>query len=274
MSFTRQLEFCKHIALAAGEVVRQEREAGPLHQFKHHSELVTSADLKADRLISEAIRAQWPGHRLVSEESAPELVPEALRTQPCWIVDPIDGTVNFAHGHNQSAVSIAYAEGAEVRAGVVYNPFTEELFWAQQGGGAWCNDRRIQVGKESDLTRTIVATGFPYQKLQAEMELALARLRAVLTHCADIRRLGAASLDICWVAMGRLDGYYENLSVWDFAAAQLVAVEAGARFGHFQPVPAGIPPAFHARHILVANPVLFPQLQQLLQAADRSVAAG
>lgn len=269
MSYSIQLEFAKALARQAGELIVAERQRGMQSRFKQGEELVTSADLKADALIAEAITARFPDDLRISEELAPDAALEHLDHAPCWIVDPIDGTVNFAHGHSQSAVSIAFAERGEIRCGVVFNPFTDEMFWAQSGGGAWLNDRTIRVAEVSDLRRAIIATGFPYQK--SALEPLLVRLGTVLKQCADVRRLGAASLDICWVAMGRLDGYYENLSVWDFAAAQLIAREAGARYGHFQPVPEGVSPNFYGQNILVANPALFPQLQALLQAADQSV---
>ena len=268
MTYTAQLEFCKDIAREAGALIVRERNAGMQREYKHDLELVTSADLKADRLIADAIHARFPDQLLISEELAPEMAQQNLSSRACWIVDPIDGTVNFAHGHNQSAVSIAFADAGDIRAGVVYNPFTDEMFWARQGSGAWLNDQRIQVAQETRLNKAIIATGFPYQK--SKLKPLMARLQAVLGHCADIRRLGAASLDICWVAMGRLDGYYENLSLWDFAAAQLIAREAGAIYGHFQPVPEGMSEVFYGQNILVANQALFPQLLSLLQSADRA----
>ena len=271
MSYTEHLEFSKALARQAGELVSRERAAGMGHEYKQGLELVTTADLKADRLIADAIAARFPGHCLISEELAPRSLQQDLQTRPCWIVDPIDGTVNFAHGHNQSAISIAFADAGEIRCGVVFNPFTGEMFWGQRDGGAWLNDQAIAVGGETELHRALIATGFPYEK--SALPLLMGRLQAVLTECADIRRLGAAALDICWVAMGRLDGFYENLSLWDFAAAQLIAREAGAQYGHFQPVPRDCLPQFYGQNILVANASLFPRLAALLQAADRKAAS-
>ena len=114
----------------------------------------------------------------------------------------------------------------------------------------------------------VMATGFPYDK--AAIDPMITRVHAILRNCADIRRLGSAALDICWLAMGRLDGYYESLSVWDFAAASLIAREAGAEYGHFSVVPEGIDPQFHNQDIVIANPALFPQLKALLEAADKT----
>ena len=262
-------DFTRKLARSAGALSRAERSAleGLTTAFKGGSELVTNADLKADQFICDAIRAQFPGHRILAEESAPELL-VAGYDEPLWIIDPIDGTVNFAHDHDQSAVSIAYAEHGRIECGVVLNPFVDEMFHAVHGQGAWLNERRIQVAQKDSLRRALVATGFPYIKSREILAPIVKRLALVLEDCGDIRRLGSAALDICWVAMGRLDGYYESLSVWDFAAAQLIAQEAGARYGHFKPVPPGVSEVFHNEHILVANPTLYPQLLDLLQRSE------
>ncbi|MDT8429787.1 MAG: inositol monophosphatase family protein [Pseudomonadales bacterium] len=261
------IEFMKQTAREAGQLMLSARAGTTacVTHLKAGNELVTSTDLAADALISTAIRQRYPGHEILAEESAPELGKQGSGAASLWIVDPIDGTVNFAHGHYQSAVSIAFAEQGQLKAGVVYNPFLDEMFWAQAGAGAYLNSQRIQVAGKTDLRRALVATGFPYDK--DDLEPLFRQLAVVLRHCADIRRLGSAALDICWVAMGRLDAYYESLSIWDFAAAQLIATEAGACYGHFKPVPEGVSPVFHNKNILVSNQALFPRLQELLLQA-------
>ncbi len=261
-------DFTLDIARKAGELIKQERSNAELtHEYKNGIELVTNADLKADKLIVSAIKQHYPDDFILSEESSPNLKNLQDLSEPLWIIDPIDGTVNFAHGHNQSAVSIAYAIGGKIQHGVVFNPFTNELFSAQKGKGAFLNGDKISVAKETELSRSIIATGFPYDK--STLGPMLTRVAEVLTHCADIRRLGSAALDICWVAAGRLDGYYESLSLWDFAAAQLIAIEAGAHYGHFSEVPSGIAPEFYDQDIVVANPDLFPKLRDLLARAGQ-----
>lgn len=262
------LQFALTIARDAGELIVRERANATLtHDYKGGIELVTNADLMADRLICERISKQFPDHLIISEESSPD--PKGIQQleTPVWIIDPIDGTVNYAHGHNQSAVSIAYAENAAITVGVVFNPFTEEMFSARKGEGAFLNQQPIKVSAEADLSRAIIATGFPYDK--SALEPIIRRVHAVLTHCADIRRLGSAALDICFLAMGRLDGYYESLSLWDFAAAQLIAREAGAQCGHFSAVPDGVDPQFYEQDIVMANPALYHKLRALLQSADK-----
>jgi myo-inositol-1(or 4)-monophosphatase len=262
-----EFEFAVDLARKAGEMIaRERRDADLTHSYKGGTELVTNADLAADRMISDAIREHFPDHLIISEESAPETGDVQHLDQPLWIIDPIDGTVNYAHGHLQSAVSIAHVRAGKVVLGVVFNPFVDELFHAQQGGGAFVNDTPIKVSGLTELSKALVATGFPYIKVNLEPQIA--RLSAVIHQCADIRRLGSAALDICWVAAGRLDGYYENLSLWDFAAARLIAQEAGAHCGHFSPLPEGVDPQFHCNDLLITTPALFDPLHALLNAAN------
>ena len=157
-------------------------------------------------------------------------------------------------------------EDSQTTVGVVYNPFSEELFCAVLGKGAFLNGNPISVSSETELRRSLIATGFPYDK--STLGPMIPRLHTILSHCADIRRIGSAALDICFVAMGRLDGYYESLNIWDFAAARLIAQEAGAQCGHFSEVPPGIDPQFYDNDLLIANSTLYPQLRALLQQAD------
>jgi len=263
-NYSAILQFAQTIAREAGALIRDTRNrADVTHTFKHGNELVTNADLLADRLLCERIHASFPEHLILSEESSPNIGKVEEIQGGLWIIDPIDGTVNFAHGHIQSAVSVAFFDQQQARVGVVYNPFTDEMFAAESGRGATLNGKTIHVAQESDLRRALIATGFPYEK--SDIAILVARVQTILTHCADIRRLGSAALDICWLAAGRIDGYYESLSVWDFAAAQLVATEAGARFGHFSALPESANPQLWGKDILVANPALYPQLYKLLQ---------
>lgn len=264
-------QFAEDLARRTGAMIAEERSrAGLDHSYKQGHELVTSADLKADRMICSAINERFPDHLILSEESSPDLENVQHSTRPVWIIDPIDGTVNYAHGHRQSAVSIAYSDRGQVKLGVVYNPFTEEMFVGVIGGGATLNGKPIRVAQETEMRRAIVATGFPYIKDPEVLDAMAARLRSVLGRCADIRRLGSAALDICWVAAGRLDAYYENLSLWDFAAARVIALEAGASCGHFSPVPEGVDPQYHNKDLLITNPSLFAPMQALLAASTQS----
>jgi len=269
-SVSEVLAFSEQVARDAGALMLAElqRDEGPAAHFKHDGqELVTEADIKVDKLICDAIRARYPTHQILAEESAPDLTQLSEREGPLWIIDPIDGTVNYAHGHQHSAVSIAWVVDGVVQSGVVYNPYNNEMFAAARGNGATLNGESIHVAQKTDLRRALFATGFPY--IKKDMALLVRRVGLMLAHCADLRRMGSAALDICWVAAGRLDVYYENLSVWDFAAAQLIAIEAGARYGHFLPVPDGVNPVFHNKNILVSNATLYNKARDiLLQAED------
>lgn len=265
-SKSSELEFACTIAVQAGELIATQRKNAELtHSYKNGNELVTSADLAADKLICSAIAASYPEHLIISEESAPETSRIQGMHGSLWIIDPIDGTVNYAHGHRQSAVSIAHARAGEVVLGVVYNPFTDELFRAEKDGGAFLNDQPIRVSGQQDLRKALVATGFPYEK--DNLDPLIHRVSAVLKQCADIRRLGSAALDICWLAAGRLDAYYESLSLWDFAAARLIAQEAGATCGHFSKLPEGADPQYYCEDLLITTPELYQILGDLLRDA-------
>jgi myo-inositol-1(or 4)-monophosphatase len=259
------LEFAADLARQAGALIAAERERGGLRlSYKEGVELLTSADLKSDQLIGERISAAFPGHRILSEESSPAMPQEERNRGPLWIVDPIDGTVNFAYGLAPVAVSIAYAEDGVVQAGVVHGPFLGETYCGRRGGGATLNGAPLRASECARLDRALIGTGFPYDRSQRPA--LVRRLERVLDHCRDFRRIGSAALDLCWVAAGRLDGFYETLKPWDFAAACLIAREAGARTGHLGEVPAGMPADLYGEDVVAAGPGIFGALLDLLRA--------
>ncbi len=209
-------------------------------QFKNHSHinLVTWVDRACDKLIREIILRRFPVHNLLTEESDPTRTASPYK----WIVDPLDGTTNFAHHYPQCCVSIALeytphpSQGEIILAGV-YDPFREELFWAEKGRGAFLihkkKSRRIQVSKTAHLTQSLLLTGFPYDRRE-RADLYLNYLSAFLKKIQGIRRVGAAALDLCWLACGRVDGYWEwRLKPWDCAAGKLIVEEAGGRLSDF-----------------------------------------
>ncbi len=250
-------------AQSAGAMIAKRRQQGQVHkQYKDQQELVTDADMAADTLIIEHIRAHFPDHRILSEETYNDRAQAQDLTAPIWIIDPIDGTVNYAHGQHMVAVSIAFAMDGEVQAGVVFNPFLNECYQARLGHGSTLNGAPIAVSGLNDARTALVATGFPYEK--STVPALLKRVEKVLMHCQDIRRLGSAAMDICWVANGRLDAYFESLSPWDFAAARLIALEAGARCGHFNGVPEGFPTCLYGNDILITTPGIYEALDALL----------
>jgi len=250
-------------ALEAGKLIRDIRQTGDFQQhYKARKELVTSADVAADQLIVSKIHEHFPDHRILSEETFTDRSQIQDLQNPIWIIDPIDGTVNYAHGQLMVAVSIAFAIEGEVKVGVVHNPFLEETYVGVAGQGSQLNGQPLSVSHRKKLERSLIATGFPYDK--STVPQIMRRVEAVLMHCQDLRRLGSAAMDICWVASGRLDGYFESLSPWDFAAARLIALEAGARCGHFSPVPDNIPPCIHDKDILISTPDIYDALDAIL----------
>lgn len=260
-------DFAESLAREAGELIRRERQDNTLRtQYKHQTELVTHADVLADEFITDAIRKAFPDHRILSEESMPDLAQARSLDTPLWIVDPIDGTVNYAYGHPQVAVSIAYAERGEVQAGVVHAPFPDETFRATKGQGATLNGKPIRHSGATDVRQALFATGFPYTK--DNLAPLVRRLDAMIHQCRDLRRIGSAALDICWVACGRLDIYYENVSPWDFAAARLIAQEAGATVGHFSDVPDGYPADLWGTDILISAPAIWAPTHGILRSAS------
>lgn len=259
------LAFAKEIALQAGEMIISSREENTYqHQYKLGHELVTSADLAVDKFLVASIANKYPAHAIMSEESFPDLdLKQQESNVPVWVIDPIDGTVNFAHGHKHVAVSIGLYVGSQRVLGVVNAPFLGECFWALKGEGAYCNDVELSVSGSAELRNALVATGFPYVK--EDIDSILARVSNVLHSCQDIRRNGSAALDLCWVAAGRLEAYFESVKPWDMAAGALIAEEAGAYVGHFDETKNEWPDVVNGEFLLVSTPALFAELCRVLK---------
>ena len=242
----------ERLARQAGEILRQSYEQEHQVDYKGAIDLVTEVDRQSEALLLGEIQHLFPGHQIVSEEIG--LVPGRPGDQ--WYVDPLDGTVNYAHGVPFFSVSIAYAQAGIVRLGVVYEPLRDELFAAEIGRGARCNGRLLQVSQVTELQRSLLVTGFPYDAWStANNNLAYYGRFARLTQ--GVRRMGSAALDMCYVAAGRFDGYWElSLKPWDVAAGGPIAAEAGAivttlqgQAGYILP-PCSLlaaPPALHAK---------------------------
>lgn len=191
---------------------------------KGASDFVTRADVNAEKAIFEALSKARPKYGFVMEEQG-EI--EGADNSNRFIIDPLDGTTNFLHGIPQFCISIGLERDREPFAGVVFSPITDELFYAEKGFGAYCNDRRLRVSGREDLTEALVGTGLPF-KGKPGRDVALAETGRVLAETAGIRRFGAAAYDLCMVASGRLDGYWERgLSPWDVAGGIVIAREAG-----------------------------------------------
>jgi myo-inositol-1(or 4)-monophosphatase len=194
---------------------------------KTKNNLVTEADLEAEDAIVSMIGKIYPSHSVLAEERHEDT---DVLSKNLWIIDPLDGTNNYAHAIPHFCVSIAYAEKGKVLAGVVVDPMRKELFTAKRGGGAYLNGMRISVSGTVVISQAIITTGFYYDRGRL-MEKTLASIRSLFkADIRGIRRLGSAALDLCWVACGRFDGYFEyRLSPWDFAAGMLINREAGGK---------------------------------------------
>ena len=260
------LGIAEQIAREAGALL-SDRPAGLRAESKSTpTDAVTDMDRAAEKLILGRLREQRPDDRIVGEEGGRHdgVDGDAAIT---WLVDPLDGTVNYLYGLPQYAVSIAAQQHGESVAGVVYDVARDDLYAAETGRGATCNGERIRCSTETDLALSLVATGFAYAAETRRDQAAV--LTTVLPAVRDIRRLGSAALDLCMVARGRVDAYFEaGMQPWDWAAGALIAAEAGARVGGL----GGRPPGDWTT--LAANPQLFEQLEALLvRAGDPSAAS-
>jgi myo-inositol-1(or 4)-monophosphatase len=256
-------------ALAAGALLRQNYEKPHDITMKGAIDPVTESDFASQQLIIGLIRQTFPDHSIMAEEVIEEEPGvgegsshglEARATGRRWIIDPLDGTVNFAHGFPLFCVSIAYEAAGVLEYGAVYDPLRDELFEARKGRGATLNGRPLEVSRVGKLNEALVATGFPYDVRQRLPET-LARIGGVLGLSQGLRRGGSAALDLAYVAAGRLDGFWEeNLKPWDTAAGMLLVIEAGGRISAFD----GGPYNIYAPNILSSNSLLHQDLLGLL----------
>lgn len=192
--------------------------------------LVTEVDKTSELLIRNIIREAFPDHGIIGEE----FEQKESRGKYNWIIDPIDGTTNFAHGIPICAISIALMADDQVIMGCVYNPMMNEFFFAEKGKGAFLNEQPISVSDNADFQKAFLVTGFPYHLPENETDIT-ETFRKLVTMGLPVRRFGAAAIDLCWVACGRLDGFWEwNLQPWDIAAGYLILVEAGGKVTDFQ----------------------------------------
>lgn len=195
--------------------------------------LVTEADHESEKAIIKTIREEFPDHFILTEESGELATASTVK----WIIDPIDGTVNFANGIPLCCVSIGVEQNGEMRFGAIYNPFMNEFFFAQKGWGATLNDKKIQVSKKTEVAKSCLVTGFPYTYLDSPNGPLQVFERFIRKGIA-VRRLGSAAIDLCWIAAGRFDGYYEHsLNTWDSAAGFLIVEEAGGKVTDFKGAP-------------------------------------
>ena len=256
-------DFAIDLAHKAGALLIKKFNPSIKIHYKGDIDLVTEADKMSENLIIKAIRHNFPDHGILSEES-----PEILDGSPMrWIIDPLDGTTNYAHGYPVFCVSIALEQEGTIIVGVVYDPTRRDTFMAVRGEGAYLNGKRLTVSKTPDLNRSLLATGFPYD-IRESKENNLHYFTAMAKEAQAIRRAGAAALDISYVAAGRFDGFWElKLKPWDMAAGCLITEEAGGKITDIFGRPWNI---FSSPNILVSNVLIHEQIIDVFKriAAD------
>jgi myo-inositol-1(or 4)-monophosphatase len=223
---------------------------------KGRNDFVSAVDQLSEEAIIEVVKDHYPDHAILAEESG-----SSGNNEYEWIIDPLDGTTNYLHGFPVFSVSIAVAHENELQHAVVYDPLRQEIFSASRGQGAHLDGRRIRVSKLTTLRRALIATGFPYRLADAHVDLYLQMLRAVMLETAGVRRPGSAALDLCYVAAGRVDGFWElGLQKWDVAAGALIIREAGGRISDF----AGTDDYLESGSVVAGTPKIYAALSKLL----------
>lgn len=251
------LEFITAIVRAAGQIIRESYEqVQEVGRKSTEIDLVTEVDHAVERLLVGAILERFPDHAILAEEGhGTQQVSEYL-----WVIDPLDGTVNYAHGFPIFAVSVALRKGDETILGVVYDPLRDEMFAAEKGAGATRNGQPIHVSNTGRLQNSLLATGFPYDRA-TRSDNNVAEFNRLITRVQGIRRAGAAALDMAYVAAGRLDGYWEqHLSPWDWAAGVLLVTEAGGTVTDFD----GRPWSLGKGKIVATNGYIHDELLETL----------
>ncbi len=232
-------------ARAAGRIHLRRLSRISVTRKTNSIDLVTEADRESEQAVIKTLGGAFPGHAILAEESGASAQSSGDR----WIIDPLDGTTNFAHGYPQFCVSIAYERSGRVELGVILDALKRELFVAARGRGARLNSQRIQVSKTPTLDRALLATGFPYDRRERR-NFYLTFWEAFMMRTQGVRRTGSAALDLCYVACGRVDAFWEfGLRPWDVAAGALIVAEAGGRVGNADASPLDI----EARNIVASN---------------------
>ena len=245
------LEAGNYLKMNVGKIRNIERKGG------QETNLVTEIDKKSEQLIISKIKQHFPQHDFLCEESGAAEVKSEYR----WIIDPLDGTVNYTHALPIYSVSIGLEFKGEIILGVVYDPSLDELFTAEKGKGAWLNKNRIEVSKTTKLIESLLVTGFAYD-VNERPEPSVSHFRNFLAEAQAIRRLGSAALDLCYVAAGRFDGFWEGvIRPWDMAAGVLIVTEAGGKWTDFRGVPSNV----YKEEMLATNGLIHEQMVEVLK---------
>jgi myo-inositol-1(or 4)-monophosphatase len=247
------LEAGRFLKANVGKIKTIERKGG------QETNLVTEIDRKAEQIIIGRIKEKYPDHDFLGEESGSADVKSEYK----WIIDPLDGTINYTHGVPVFCVSIGLEHNGEIILGVVYDPNLDELFTAEKGKGAYLNKKRIEVSKKTRLIESLIVTGFPYD-IRDNPDPVVAHFRNFLAEAQAIRRLGSAAIDLCYVAAGRFDGFWEGmLNPWDMAAGVLMVTEAGGKWTDFR----GLPSSVYGKQMLATNTLIHDQMLAVLKKA-------
>jgi myo-inositol-1(or 4)-monophosphatase len=254
----RYLDFAKETAVKAGGILQRKARVSNKISFKGRVNLVTEADLASEYFIIRAIEKKYPEHSILAEEESAKNNNSEFK----WIIDPLDGTTNFAHGFPFYCVSIALEYKGNIIVGIVYDPLHDELFYAIRQGGSFLNGKRNKVTVEKDISRALLATGFPYD-IGASDDDNLDNFARFAKVARGIRRPGSAALDLCYVACGRLDAFWElKLSPWDTAAGILIVQEAGGKVTDFT----GGRYSIYGKYIIASNAHIHSRMVKALTA--------
>ncbi|MCJ7662841.1 MAG: inositol monophosphatase [Desulfobacterales bacterium] len=248
------------VVRASGKIQKEWLGIDKRIEFKGAINLVTEVDKRCEQRIIEIIKRVFPQHNILTEETPMPELPSPFR----WIVDPLDGTTNYAHGYPCFCTSLALELEKEIVLGAIYDPLLDELFTAQKGKGAFLNNERITVSKTDQLTNALICTGFPYDLRESTVNN-LDHFNHLIMEARAIRRDGSAALDLCYVAAGRFDGFWElKLYPWDVAAGKLLVEEAGGTVTDFH----GGPLDIYGKEILASNGRIHEEMIKVLQKGE------
>ena len=252
------LDFAVDLARAAGDILKHYAKREKFIELKGRANLVTAADKESEALIIEAIHKQYPNHSILAEESGARAGTDS--SQGRWVIDPLDGTTNFAHQYPFFCVSIAFEQNGQILCGAVYDPARDDMFSGGVGVGSFVNGERLKVSDAPKLSDALLMTGFPYN-MRDQIDTLVGQFRAFLVESQAVRRGGSAALDLCYVAMGRCDGFWEaNLQPWDTAAGKVILEEAGGRLSDF----AGEPFSIYNKQMIASNGRIHDEMIRVL----------
>jgi len=255
------LEKMKEVVLKAGKLLCNYYKKGLKISYKGPRDLVTEADVTVEKFIKEELYKHYPEIDFLGEESSTGME----NKERIFILDPLDGTTNFAHQFPFFCISLAYVEDYDIKIGMVYDPLRQELFYAKKGAGAFLNGKKISVSNTTELKKGLIATGFPYA--DDTVSKSLNYFNTILPFCQGVRRAGAAAVDLVYTACGRFDGFFElNLKAWDVAAGILIVRESGGVVTDL----AGKPSTPYDGNILATNGLIHHEMLKLVELADKN----